>query len=134
MSLKNLQGRVAWVFDEDDFDIDLIVGIRNIKITDVVELAPACHAGTVPAAGPVPLRCRGGAARCAAEVGEVRCAPLAPAAAQGTGMQYSAASSALWSTMAAGLASCAVRLHTLRDTTVTVPCTPNRPFSGFLEM
>lgn len=39
MSLANLQGRVAWVFEQDDYDIDLIVGVRNIKITDVKELA-----------------------------------------------------------------------------------------------
>lgn len=38
MSLDNLQGRVAWIFEEDDFDIDLIVGVRNIKITDLNEL------------------------------------------------------------------------------------------------
>ena len=29
MSLKNLQGRVAWVFDEDNYDIDLIIGIKS---------------------------------------------------------------------------------------------------------
>lgn len=39
MSLPNLQGRAAWIFEEDDFDIDLIVGIKNIKITDINELA-----------------------------------------------------------------------------------------------
>jgi len=39
MALPNLRGRVAWVFDEDDFDIDLIIGVRNIKITDLDELA-----------------------------------------------------------------------------------------------
>ncbi|WP_418315151.1 3-isopropylmalate dehydratase [Piscinibacter sakaiensis] len=39
MSLPNLRGRIAWVFDEDDFDIDLIIGVRNIKITDIDELA-----------------------------------------------------------------------------------------------
>jgi len=39
MSLPNLQGRAAWVFREDDYDIDLIIGVRNIKITDVAELA-----------------------------------------------------------------------------------------------
>ncbi len=39
MSLPQLRGRVAWVFDEDDYDIDLIVGVRNIKITDLDELA-----------------------------------------------------------------------------------------------
>ena len=39
MALPNLRGRVAWVFDEDDFDIDLIIGVRNIKVTDLDELA-----------------------------------------------------------------------------------------------
>ncbi|MDQ7974240.1 MAG: hypothetical protein REJ24_16825 [Rhodocyclaceae bacterium] len=39
MSLPNLHGRAAWIFTEDDFDIDLIVGIKNIKITDIHELA-----------------------------------------------------------------------------------------------
>jgi 3-isopropylmalate/(R)-2-methylmalate dehydratase small subunit len=39
MSLKNLKGRVAFVFEEDDFDIDQIVGVKNIKIQDVDELA-----------------------------------------------------------------------------------------------
>lgn len=38
MSLQNLQGRVAWVFDQDDYDIDLIIGVRNIKLTDLDEL------------------------------------------------------------------------------------------------
>jgi 3-isopropylmalate/(R)-2-methylmalate dehydratase small subunit len=37
--LRNLRGRVAWVFDQDDYDIDLIIGVRNIKITDLNELA-----------------------------------------------------------------------------------------------
>jgi 3-isopropylmalate/(R)-2-methylmalate dehydratase small subunit len=39
MTLPNLRGRVAWVFDEPDYDIDLIIGVSNIKITDVKELA-----------------------------------------------------------------------------------------------
>lgn len=39
MSLPNLHGRAAWVFEEDDYDIDLIIGVRNIKITDVEQLA-----------------------------------------------------------------------------------------------
>lgn len=39
MSLPTLQGRAAWVFAEDDYDIDLIIGIKNIKITDIHELA-----------------------------------------------------------------------------------------------
>ena len=48
MSLPNLHGRVAWVFDEDDFDIDLIIGVRNIKITDVDELAALAMADRAP--------------------------------------------------------------------------------------
>lgn len=39
MSLPNLQGRAAWIFKEDDFDIDLIIGIKNIKLSDLQELA-----------------------------------------------------------------------------------------------
>jgi len=48
MSLVNLRGRVAWIFAEDDFDIDLIVGVRNIKITDVSELAALAMADYLP--------------------------------------------------------------------------------------
>ena len=48
MSLSNLRGRVAWVFTEDDFDIDLIIGVRNIKITDVKELAALAMSDYVP--------------------------------------------------------------------------------------
>lgn len=48
MNLPNLSGRVAWVFDEDDFDIDLIVGIRNIKITDLDQLAALAMADRDP--------------------------------------------------------------------------------------
>lgn len=48
MSLPPLRGRVAWVFDEDDYDIDLIIGIRNIKITDVSELAKLAMADREP--------------------------------------------------------------------------------------
>lgn len=39
MPLKKLKGRVAFVFEEDDFDVDQIVGVKNIKIQDVDELA-----------------------------------------------------------------------------------------------
>ncbi len=39
MALNNLRGRVAWIFPEDDFDVDQIVGVKNIKISDVGELA-----------------------------------------------------------------------------------------------
>ncbi len=48
MSLRNLRGRVAWVFGEDDYDIDLIIGVRNIKITDVQELAGLVMADREP--------------------------------------------------------------------------------------
>ena len=39
MALCNLQGRVAWKFENVDFDIDEIVGVKNIKIQDVEKLA-----------------------------------------------------------------------------------------------
>ena len=48
MSLSNLRGRVAWVFDEDDFDIDLIIGVSNIKITDLNQLAALAMADKAP--------------------------------------------------------------------------------------
>ena len=37
--LPPLRGRVAFVFTEVDFDVDQIVGVKNIKIQDVAELA-----------------------------------------------------------------------------------------------
>ncbi len=39
MALKNLKGRVAFIFDEINFDVDQIVGVKNIKIKDPDELA-----------------------------------------------------------------------------------------------
>ena len=41
MSLASLRGRVAYVFDEADFDVDQIVGVENIRLTDPDALA-AC--------------------------------------------------------------------------------------------
>jgi 3-isopropylmalate/(R)-2-methylmalate dehydratase small subunit len=41
MSLTNLRGRVAFIFEERDFDVDQIVGVKNIKIQDIEELAAA---------------------------------------------------------------------------------------------
>ena len=38
-ALPNLKGRVAFIFEERDFDIDQIIGVKNIKIQDVDELA-----------------------------------------------------------------------------------------------
>ena len=40
-NLPNLRGRVAFVFGESDFDVDQIVGVKNIKIQDIDELAAA---------------------------------------------------------------------------------------------
>lgn len=40
--LPEIKGRVAWVFDEPNFDIDLIVGVDNIKIKDVEKLKSVC--------------------------------------------------------------------------------------------
>lgn len=39
MALGNLEGRVAWMFEDADFDVDEIVGVKNIKIQDVERLA-----------------------------------------------------------------------------------------------
>ncbi len=39
MSLPHLRGRVAWIFTEENFDVDLIVGVKNMKITDIDELS-----------------------------------------------------------------------------------------------
>ena len=38
-ALSNLKGRVAFIFEERDFDVDQIIGVKNIKIQDVDELA-----------------------------------------------------------------------------------------------
>ena len=38
MALDNLRGRVAWIFEDEDFDVDQIVGVKNIKIKDPAEL------------------------------------------------------------------------------------------------
>lgn len=39
MALDNLRGRVAWIFEETDFDVDRIIGVQNIKIKDPKALA-----------------------------------------------------------------------------------------------
>lgn len=41
MALKPLRGRVAFVFEEIDFDVDQIVGVKNMKTTDIRELTKA---------------------------------------------------------------------------------------------
>ena len=49
MALANLKGRVAWIFEEENFDVDLIVGVKNIKITDIAELSKAAMESYDPA-------------------------------------------------------------------------------------
>lgn len=44
MGLPDLKGRVAWIFEDADFDVDQIVGVKNIKIKDPDELARLCMA------------------------------------------------------------------------------------------
>ena len=39
MSLPTVRGRVAWIFPEDHFDVDQIVGAANMKLSDVGEIA-----------------------------------------------------------------------------------------------
>lgn len=48
MTLANLKGRVAWIFEDEDFDVDQIVGVKNIKIKDPDELAKLCMAAEDP--------------------------------------------------------------------------------------
>jgi 3-isopropylmalate/(R)-2-methylmalate dehydratase small subunit len=38
MSLQNLHGRVAFIFSEENFDVDQIVGVKNIRLQDEIEL------------------------------------------------------------------------------------------------
>lgn len=37
--LPTLRGRVAFIFDEEDYDIDQIIGVKNIRIQDLDELS-----------------------------------------------------------------------------------------------
>lgn len=39
MKLPALHGRVAWIFADENYDIDLIIGIKNIKLSNLEELA-----------------------------------------------------------------------------------------------
>ena len=39
MTLPIIEGRVAWIFHEDNFDVDQIIGVKNVKLTDVEALA-----------------------------------------------------------------------------------------------
>lgn len=46
--MQNLKGRIAWIFADEDFDVDQIVGVKNIKIKDPAELARLCLAAEDP--------------------------------------------------------------------------------------
>ena len=48
MALENLRGRVAWIFEDEDFDVDQIVGVKNIKIKDPAELGRLCLSAEDP--------------------------------------------------------------------------------------
>lgn len=39
MTLRNLLGRVAFIFEEENFDVDQIIGIKNIRLKDELELS-----------------------------------------------------------------------------------------------
>ena len=39
MQMPAVRGRVAYIFDEPDFDVDQIIGVKNIKLKDPAELA-----------------------------------------------------------------------------------------------
>lgn len=39
MTLPLLAGRVAWIHEQPNFDVDQIIGVKNIKISDLDELA-----------------------------------------------------------------------------------------------
>ena len=39
MALQNIHGRVAFVFDEPNFDVDQIIGVKNIKLQDLDALS-----------------------------------------------------------------------------------------------
>ena len=39
MATDQIRGRVAWIFSDENFDVDQIIGIKNIKINDPRELA-----------------------------------------------------------------------------------------------
>lgn len=47
--MENLKGRVAFIFDQPNFDVDLIVGVKNIKIQDIDALCDAAMQAYDPA-------------------------------------------------------------------------------------
>lgn len=48
MTLPIIKGRVAWIFASDNFDVDQIIGVKNVKLTDVEALAALAMAHWEP--------------------------------------------------------------------------------------
>lgn len=46
--LPRIKGNVAWVFHEDNYDIDNIIGIDNIKVKDIKKLKEVCMSSYDP--------------------------------------------------------------------------------------
>ncbi len=42
--LEKIKGRVAWKFEESNYDIDNIVGVANIKLSDIEQMKKVCMA------------------------------------------------------------------------------------------
>jgi len=40
--LPQVKGRVAWIFQEPNYDIDNIVGVANIKLSDIEQMKKVC--------------------------------------------------------------------------------------------
>ncbi len=40
--LTEINGRVAWVFEQPNYDIDNIVGVENIKLKDIEQMKKVC--------------------------------------------------------------------------------------------
>jgi 3-isopropylmalate/(R)-2-methylmalate dehydratase small subunit len=40
--LPEIKGKVAWVFPQPHFDVDLIIGLNNISIKDIETLKNLC--------------------------------------------------------------------------------------------
>lgn len=40
--LPKVKGRVAWIFEEPNYDIDNIVGVANIKLSDIEQMKKVC--------------------------------------------------------------------------------------------
>ena len=49
LALPSIRGRVAFVFEEVDFDVDQIIGVKNIKLRDPAELASVAMQSHDPA-------------------------------------------------------------------------------------